>query len=744
MDDTKTTQLDENLGPPAPVATPPGVEAETSIGDYQIVRQIAESSTSLIYKAQHAASKRNVVIKVLRDGPALAPNSLEHSKDEIDRLAHLRHPGLASFIEAGTTPQGRSYFVSEFVRGLPLNEYARMHKIPQKDRLAVFLKICNALNHAHQHCLLHRDLSPNKIILDGKGNPKILGLGVASLTGLDLKFPQEGWTQDDLKERLAYKSPEQAARKLFTVDVRSDVYALGAILYELLTDQLPYELSGASEQEIVRMICKEWPRKPSTVRSTISGDLEAIILKALHKDPTARYQNVVTFAKDLRNYLEKRPISARPAGAFYEFSKLAARYRSRFLSVAVMSAALVLFGIQVHLTTRRADHRLLQEQEARSAARIKQLETANQIAAQQRSAAKEKTGAEQQTQQTQQKEKQAQIADLQGNLSQVKGVVQRLQKQVDHAQAQTLRAQAMTRFVVGLFQGGDRPVADGPGLSAEKILDRGAAEIPARFKDLPRQQATLFNDFGLAYQNLGRHEKAAKLLRQALKTRRSTNGAADAGTIEVMNNLSAVLFSQHKFDQAEPLCRSIVKAATKLYGPKHAKTLTAMNNLALTLQSRGKLAEAERVLRKVVAGRRRVLGSDDRRTAMSIYNLGQVLADQGKNDQAEAPLREALTILPDGLSEGHWLVANVRSRLGGCLAKLERFDEAEPLLLKSYAALHRRLGDANPKTQAALDRIVSAYNAWGKQGEAAKWLAKLPPDRRSLNGANSSQKEQGR
>lgn len=730
-DDGTTMQLDEATGPPvqAPAARPPSAGDGDLIGDFRIVRTILESSSSIIYKAEQKQSKRSVAIKVLRDCSALDSNQLERSKDQVEKLQHLRHPGLATFIEAGTTANGRRYFVSDFSKGMPILEYVRMHKISMKNRLETFLRICNALNHAHLHCLLHRDLSPSKIIVDGKGNPTIVGLGIASLTNLDLKFPQELWDKDDLCRHLAYKGPEQVLRKRFAIDVRSDVYSLGVILYELLTDRLPYEISGANEKEIIRVICKEWPNKPSSIRLSIRADLEAILLKALHKEPPARYQNVPALTTDLRNYSEKRPVSARPPGALYEFGKLASRYKSRFLSVAVMSAALVLFGIHIHVTTRQADKRLLIEQEARASARISQLESMQQITAQRQGVVSQEAVKDIEDKQ---KQAQARIEQLQAEVAGARNDASRLEGRVEAAGLETQMAKEVGKFLVGLLQGANGSAQGDPSLSVEQVLDLGSEQISSRFDGQPEARATLLSGFGLAYKNLGKHEKAAILLQGAAEVQGQTGGPANETTLTVMNNLASALFSDRKFEQAEPVCRNIVDNAAKLYGENHTKTLTAMNNLAMTLYALEKLPEAESFLRRTVEGRRTVLGNNDRRTAMSIYNLGLILADQGKDEDAEAPLREALTILPDKLPEDHWIPANIRSRLGACLAALERFKEAEPLLIKSYGQLKSRLGTKHPRTQEALDRIVSAYNAWGKEKEAQKWLAKVPSHRRSL------------
>ncbi|MFQ5501048.1 MAG: tetratricopeptide repeat protein [Phycisphaerae bacterium] len=706
----------------APDSSPKGppIEIESIIQNYRIIETVSETSTSIVYKAEEKQSRRKVAIKIIYNRSLPNSDRINRARVEIERLRHLYHPGIAPLLRAGTTEEGHSFFVSQFIKGVTLNEYIGIHNLGIGDRLAVFMKLCGALNHAHQRCLLHRDLRPSNIIIDGKCNPIIVGYGVAAVTDVDLGNASSNYAKRELREFLAYKSPEQVAGKLYDIDVRSDLYSLGVILYELLTDRLPYKSDAEECKALIQAIEKEMPPKPTAIKPTLHADLEAIVLKALEKVPTARYQNVLAVSRDMDRHFEQRPVEARPAGAFYEFRKLASRHKSRFISIVATSIAVLLFGLHIHLTTQKANERLLQEERERTAAEIAHRVSSEQLAREREAKMEQMIDNEQ----AQRRQAEANIQSLQGRLGQAEATGQEAQIRADQAEIALAGALEIARFWPALFQKSGREVVAGERVSAVDILSKGAEAAAQAFGDRSGLRASLLNDLGLAFRNLGLANRAADLAQKAWVIRTETLGEAHVDTIAALNNLASDLFAQGKHEEAEPFCRDLARLSEQAFGEDDPRTLTAMNNLAMALHAVGKLDEAGEVLSRTVDGRRRILGKTHQKTGMSIRELALIRFDQGNVDAANDLFSQAHTALESDLSSTHWLMADIDSRRGECLVLMDQYNEAEPLLLSAYATLDQQLGPKRPQTQSALGRIVSLYTAWGKPGEAKKWSDK--------------------
>jgi serine/threonine protein kinase len=282
------------------------------IGAYTLVRIIGAGGMGAVYEARQDHPERAVALKVLR-GALGSRGSLRRFEEEAAILARLRHPGIAQVFEAGTFDSGAGptpFFAMELIEGAsPLTTSARERKLPPRERLALFLAVCDAVAHGHQRAIIHRDLKPANILVGADGAPKVIDFGVARTLG----DPAHTVTQQFVGT-LSYMSPEQCTGPTHSgADVRSDVYALGVILFELLTDARPYDVDEKSLPEAARIIREEAPPRPSSIIPDLRGDLETIILKALEKDPLRRYQSVAELADDLQRFLTERPILARTA-----------------------------------------------------------------------------------------------------------------------------------------------------------------------------------------------------------------------------------------------------------------------------------------------------------------------------------------------------------------------------------------------------------------------------------------------
>ena len=307
-----------------------------SVGPYAIRRRLGAGGMGIVYEGEQRNPNRLVAVKVVRGGPHVDEYRLKLFQREVQTLARLKHPAIAAIYEAGRADDGQHYFAMELVRGRQLNDYVQEGGISRRRRLELFCKICDAINYAHQRGVIHRDLKPSNIIVDPDGNPKVLDFGLARISDDGEGHTVSGTEIGLLRGTLPYMSPEEASGHTDESDVRSDVYSLGVVLYELLTDQLPYTASRSALHEAVRTICEEAPRKPSSIDRTLRGDPETIVLKALEKERGRRYQSAAALGEDIKRYLTDQPILARRASAVYRIRKLVVRHRVVCTVVAAM------------------------------------------------------------------------------------------------------------------------------------------------------------------------------------------------------------------------------------------------------------------------------------------------------------------------------------------------------------------------------------------------------------------------
>ncbi len=315
------------------------------IGQYHIKRVIAAGGMGVVYEAMQEHPRRSVALKIMRQGIA-SRSALRRFEYESQILARLRHPGIAQVYEAGMHDDGTGgvpYFAMEYIAGAKdLVDYARSKELSIRERLELFDKVCDALHHGHQKGIIHRDLKPANILVDSTGQPKIIDFGVARATDSDLAVPTLQTDVGQLVGTVQYMSPEQIAADPHDIDTRSDVYALGVVLYKMLTDQLPYDVSGTVIYEATRMVREQAPKRLSTINRVLRGDIETIVMHALEKDRERRYQSAIELAADIRRYLSNRPILARPPSVAYNFKTYVKRNKVVVTALVGIFAALVL------------------------------------------------------------------------------------------------------------------------------------------------------------------------------------------------------------------------------------------------------------------------------------------------------------------------------------------------------------------------------------------------------------------
>ncbi|HIA72752.1 MAG TPA: serine/threonine protein kinase [Phycisphaerales bacterium] len=319
----------------------------SEIGRYKILGVIASGGMGVVYEAMQEAPRRRVALKIIKAG-AGSDMALRRFQFEAQTLAKLSHPNIAQIFEAGTweSENGESpFFAMEYIPGaIGFVEYAQKRDLSIKDRLELFQKICEAVHHGHQKGVIHRDLKPDNILVDNQGEPKIIDFGVARATDADLAVTTMQTTMGQLIGTLQYMSPEQCDADPDCIDTRSDVYALGVILFQLLSGKLPYDLRRQAIHEAVRVIKEQRPESLGTISTTLKGDIDTIALKAMEKDRERRYQSAAELASDIHHFLNNEPILARPLSISYQLRLFTKKYK-RTCAAVILLAISVMLGL---------------------------------------------------------------------------------------------------------------------------------------------------------------------------------------------------------------------------------------------------------------------------------------------------------------------------------------------------------------------------------------------------------------
>ncbi len=741
-----------------------------------------------VYEAEQEFPHRTVALKVMRAGYATS-EMIRRLENEAEALGRLQHPGIAQIYEAGTTetPFGRQpYFAMELVHGQSLLEYCHAHRLDLRQRLELMVKVCGAVQHAHQRGLIHRDLKPANILVDESGQPRILDFGVARITDSDA----QATLQTDIGQligTLAYMSPEQVLGDPAEIDTRCDVYALGIILYELLAGKRPYAV-GRELTAAVRTIREAEPTALGVVNRTFRGDLDVIAGKALEKDKTRRYGSAAELAADLRRHLRDEPIAARPPSTSYQLGKFARRHKALMTGVTAVFAVLVL-GVVVSAweAVRARQAEAIAKQQSAIAQAVSDF-LQNDVLAQ--ASAKSQAGRSSKPDpdlkvRTALDQAAARIdgkfdnePDVEGAIRETMGETYAELAQYAQSRKQLERALAVQRRVWGpenpttlhtLNQLGRTAFHQGNYSEADTLLSQAFA-IERRVLG-PEHPDTLFcmNNLANAYRGEGKDRQAEALYIQTLDVRRRVLGREHPDTLTSMNNLANVYWTQGKFAQADALYRQAMEIQRRVLGPEHPDTLLTMGNLADTLTKEGKYTEAEKLFKQtletsgralgaehpevlafladfaamyqrqgnyalaetyaaqVLAARRRVLGTAHPDIMPSASDLALAYLSQGKFAESEAIAREAVEITRRGEPDG-WQRFRAESVLGASLAGEKKYAEAESLLLEGYQGMQARqdhiaVGDRY-HVELARRWLVQLYRAWGKPDKAAEWSSK--------------------
>jgi tetratricopeptide (TPR) repeat protein/tRNA A-37 threonylcarbamoyl transferase component Bud32 len=690
------------------------------IGRYRIIRLIGEGGMGAVYQAEQEQPRRTVALKVIKSAWA-SPELVRRFEQESEVLARLQHPGIAQVYEAGATdtesgPQ--PYFAMEFIQGQTLCEYAAAHHLSTRARLEIMVKICDAVHHAHQRGIIHRDLKPGNILVDETGQPKILDFGVARMTDADAQATR----QTDLGQligTLAYMSPEQVLADPLELDTRSDVYALGVILYEFLADRLPYALSRKLD-EAVRTIRETDPARLSSISRNYRGDIETIVAKALEKDKTRRYNSAAGLAADVRHYLHDEPITARPPSTTYQLRKFARRNRALVAGVGAVFIVLVA-GIVAStweaVRANRAGQAAIAERdravEAEARARAAEQGTAKErdraVAAEQAANTERNHAVSAQSQAVQERNRAvAEQRRADSEAATAKAVSDFLQKD--------LLAQASANS-----QSTPNTKPD-PDLKVRTALDRAAARIQGKFDKQPLVEASIRQTIANTYRDLGLYNEAQQQVEQALKLRRQVRGEDHPDTLSAMTDLAGIYDLQGKIPQAQSLYQKVLDVRRRMLGEENPATLSSMNYVAVMYEKQGQYAQAEILQRKALEILTRVSGEENYDTISAMVDLALIYVRLGKFADAEALDIKGVEIMRRVFGEEHPDTLTGMNNLAQVYYRQGKYAQAEELQSKIVETRRRILGPEHNDTLISVSNLAVIYLGERKYAQAETLL----------------------
>jgi len=687
------------------------------IGSYRLLRVLGEGGMGRVYLAARADDmyRQQVAIKLMHAGFAQTQRMLLRFGAERQILANLNHPNIARLLDGGVDG-GLPYLVMEYVDGVSIDDYCRKNMLGTEARLRLFCTVCGAVEYAHKNLVVHRDIKPGNILVTADGVPKLLDFGIAKLLAPDGAEAAQTRTTERMMTP-EYASPEQVRGDIITTS--TDVYALGVLLYELLSGKRPFHLGTASPIEVVRVICEQVPTAPSVVGKEhpglgppdaarkLSGDLDNIVLMAMRKEPARRYVSVGQFTEDLTAYLGGYPVRARTDAWRYRSGKFIRRHRAAVVAAVVIAVALIGFGIGMGLLARRAEReRVAAEREAQFLNSIFQSTTPEQARG------KQVTGRELldegakrvDTEFSGEPQLQATLFDNIGRAYMSLGLYQ-------NAEPLLQRSYDLRRQTLGDSSLDAAATLDGLATAIRLELDYKRAE-PLFRKALAIRQAKLPANHALVAQsmsNLGeclyweeKNPEAESLLRQALNIQRSLGASVDVSTSD--NYLALVLQRKGDFREASQLLREAVDINKKVNGADSPEYANSLHNLAGTLIDAGDLSGAETMDREALAIRRKINGPKHPDVAYPLNNLGFVFLEKGDWASAEPFLKENLEIRQS--ISGH------DARLAGALNNWARMLQEKGEYAKADETYQRSVSmmrDANGAESLSLSKILTNF-----------------------------------
>ena len=762
-----------------PLAEKPG----DRVGRYKLLQQIGEGGCGVVYMAeQEEPVRRRVALKIIKLGMD-TKSVIARFEAERQALAIMEHPNIARVFDAGATETGRPYFVMELVRGVKITEYCDEQKLATRERLGLFMQVCHAIQHAHQKGIIHRDIKPSNILVtvnDGVPVPKVIDFGIAKATTDQRLTDKTVFTAfEQFVGTPAYMSPEQAAMTSLDIDTRSDIYALGVLLYELLTGKTPFdasELLAIGLDAMRRTICEIEPERPSTRLSTmphqelgttalrrsldapkliseLRGDLDCVVMMALEKNRARRYATANGLAMDIQRHLNNEPIVARPPGKAYVLSKLVRRHQLAFAAAAIVAFTL-LGGILV--SSWYAVRSARAERATENERRLEEVERAKAQEAEAESKAVNDF--------LQQDLLHQANTDIQADEGLKANPNITLRQVVDRAAAslgnrftnQPLVEASIQMTLAGIYDAIGDPVAQQRHaeravelreriLGADNQLTLAAktelfsalteAEnqtnaIALGEKTLGRLQVVLgrehpdtlkcMNLLGVAYQKAGRLNDAVTLLQETLALAKSKPGPTNGLTLWIQHDLGFTYEAAGRLNEAVPLLEATVRAEQSILGLDHSLTLASMGELAMAYQQAGRLNDSLRLDEETLKLCKIKLGPDHPTTLSAMNNLADAYAQADQRDKEVTLFEETLKLRQARLGQDDPLTLLSMNNLGGAYVDAGRLEDALRLRKECFQRYKSKLGPEHPDVLANMNCLAGTYRQAGKLDEALR------------------------
>jgi serine/threonine protein kinase/tetratricopeptide (TPR) repeat protein len=668
----------------APAADGPGAQ----IGPYQLLRPLGEGGMGTVFLAEQTQPlQRQVAVKVIRPGMD-SHQVLARFEQERQALALMDHPHIAKVLDAGATPTGRPYFVMELIDGVPITEYCDRARLSIRQRLELFVPVCQAVQHAHQKGVIHRDLKPRNVLVtvyDGKAVPKVIDFGVAKAAGQKLTERTLETQFGSVIGTVQYMSPEQAEPGQADVDTRSDIYSLGVILYELLTGTTPLQPArGAGLLDLLRAVRESEPPRPSTRLGTsgelpavaakrgaepkrlvglVRGDLDWIVMKCLEKDRARRYETADALARDVGRYLSVEPVEACPPSRVYRLRKFARKNHKLLLAAG---AFLLLLTAATAISAWLAVRATLAERKADS-------ERAQAVAEKERA------------------NEQAEVAE------------------------------AVNKFLNGdlLIQASTEHSPDRD-LKLRTVLDRAAERVDERLASQPLAAARIHKTLGAAYQSLGELGRAERHARRSYELYLDKLGPDARLTVGAQANLATAQLYQGKVEGAEKLYVEALGQMRRVFPPDDPVTLATMSNLAAVYWRHDKYEESLRLLEEALEAQRRTLGEESRETLKTMHNLAGTYLNMKHVDEARRMYEKTLHLERSHLGRADPYTLNTTLGLADLLAFEGRHDKANELREEVLDLGRPSLPAEHPILMNARNDLASDLWQQGRYGDAIK------------------------